>query len=263
MYLASGISKNMNLYHRELGEGNPPIVILHGVFGSCDNWLTVSKGLAETNKIYLLDARNHGQSPHSEEFNYSVMADDLYEFIQQKNLQNPVIIGHSMGGKTVMKFAVKYPDAFSKMVVVDISPRYYTPHHQSILAGLSAIPLETLQSRQEADDIMKTFEPELGVRQFLLKNLYRNEQNGFSWRMNFEVIKNKIENIGEPLDDGAKIAKPTLFVRGANSKYIQEKDIALIHSVFSDVTLATIEGAGHWVQAEKPAEFLEEIKKFL
>ena len=185
----------MNLYFRELGEGNPPIVILHGVFGSCDNWLTVSKGLAETNKIYLLDARNHGQSPHSDEFNYSVMADDLYEFIQQKNLVKPIIIGHSMGGKTVMKFALKYPDAFSKMVVVDISPRYYAPHHQSILAGLNAIPINTMQTRQEADDILKTFEPELGVRQFLLKNIYRNEQNGFSWRMNFEVIKNKIENI--------------------------------------------------------------------
>ena len=253
----------MNLYFRELGEGNPPIVILHGVFGSCDNWLTVSKGLAETNKIYLLDARNHGQSPHSEDFNYDIMADDLFEFIQQHQLVKPIIIGHSMGGKTVMKFAVKHPDAFSKMVVVDISPRYYTPHHQSILAGLSAINLETLQSRQEADDIFKAFEPELGVRQFLLKNLYRNEQNGFSWRMNFDVIKNKIENIGEALNENAKIAQPTLFVKGANSNYIKEKDIELIKTIFSNVEIATIEGAGHWVQAEKPKEFLEEVKKFL
>lgn len=253
----------MNLYHRELGENNTPIVILHGVFGSCDNWLTVSKGLAETNKVYLLDARNHGQSPHSDEFNYSVMAEDLYEFIQQENLVNPIIIGHSMGGKTVMKFAVKYPDAFSKMVVVDISPRYYTPHHQSILAGLSAIPVNNLQSRQEADDILKTFEPELGVRQFLLKNLYRTEDNKFAWRMNFEVIKNKIENIGEALDVGAKISKPTLFVRGERSNYIREKDIELINTIFSDVTIETVEGAGHWVQAEKPKEFLEKVKAFL
>ncbi len=253
----------MNLYYRELGEGNPPIVILHGVFGSCDNWLTVSKGLAESNKIYLLDARNHGQSPHSDEFNYDVMADDLHEFIQQYQLVNPVIIGHSMGGKTVMRFAVKYPDSFSKMIVVDISPRYYTPHHQSVLAGLSAIPLDSIQTRQEADDILKTFEPELGVRQFLLKNLYRNDQNKFSWRMNFEIIKNKIETIGEALSEGSKITKPTLFVRGANSKYIQEKDITLIRSIFSDVRIATVEGSGHWVQAEKPKEFLEVVKEFL
>jgi esterase len=253
----------MNLYYRELGEHNPPIVILHGVFGSCDNWLTVSKGLAETNKIYLLDARNHGQSPHSDDFNYNVMADDLHEFIQQQQLVKPIIIGHSMGGKTVIKFAVKYPDEFSKMIVVDISPRYYAPHHQSVIAGLSAIPVETIQTRQEADDILKTFEPELGVRQFLLKNLYRNDQNKFSWRMNFEVIKNKIENIGEALDQGAKITKPALFVRGANSKYIQDNDIELIHSIFSDVRIATVEGAGHWVQAEKPKEFLEEVRKFL
>jgi esterase len=253
----------MNLYYRELGEGNPPIVILHGVFGSSDNWLTVSKGLAETHKIYLLDARNHGQSPHTDEFNYDIMADDLFEFINQHQLVKPIIIGHSMGGKTVMKFAVKYPDAFSKMVVVDISPRYYKPHHQTIIAGLNAIPIDNLKTRQEADDILKTFEPELGVRQFLLKNIYRNDDNGFSWRMNFEVIKNKIENIGEALYEGAKITKPTLFVRGANSKYIQEKDIELIRTIFSDVSISTVEGSGHWVQAEKPKEFLEAVKKFL
>lgn len=253
----------MNLYYRELGEGNPPIVILHGVFGSCDNWLTVSKGLAETNKIYLLDARNHGQSPHSEEFNYDIMADDLAEFINQNKLVQPIIIGHSMGGKTVMKFASKYPMLFSKMVVVDISPRYYAPHHHSILAGLEAIKLDTLQNRQEADDILKSFEPSLGVRQFLLKNLYRNEQNGFSWRMNLNVIKSKIENIGEPLDVNSKITNPTLFVRGANSNYILDTDIELIKKIFSDVKIATVENAGHWVQAEKPIEFLNEIKKFI
>ncbi len=253
----------MNLYYRELGEGNPPIVILHGVFGSCDNWLTVSKGLAETTKIYLLDARNHGQSPHSKEFNYDVMAEDLIEFIREKKLVNPVIIGHSMGGKIVMKFALKYPDYFSKMIVVDISPRYYAPHHHSILEGLTAISLEKLQNRQEADDILKSFEPTLGVRQFLLKNLYRNEQNGFSWRMNLDVIKNKIENIGEALNKDAKINNPTLFVRGANSSYILENDITLINSIFSNVKIATVEGAGHWVQAEKPMEFLETIKHFL
>jgi esterase len=253
----------MNLYYRELGEGNPPIVILHGVFGSSDNWLTVSKGLAETHKIYLLDARNHGQSPHTDEFNYDIMADDLFEFINQHQLVKPIIIGHSMGGKTVMKFALKYPGAFSKMVVVDISPRYYKPHHQTIIAGLSAIPIDNLKTRQEADDILKTFEPELGVRQFLLKNIYRNDDNGFSWRMNFEVIKNKIENIGEALNKGTKITKPTLFVRGSNSKYIQEEDIQLIHTIFSNVSIVTVEGSGHWVQAEKPKEFLEAVKKFL
>jgi len=253
----------MQLYHRELGNGNPPIVILHGVFGSCDNWLTVSKGLAETNKIYLLDARNHGQSPHSEAFSYDVMADDLYEFIKNNGLEKPILIGHSMGGKTVMKFAVKYPESYSKLVVVDISPRYYTPHHQSILAGLSAIHLQTLQSRQEADDIMKEYQPEMGVRQFLLKNLYRNEENKFAWRMNFEVIKNKIENVGEPLDADAKINKPTLFIRGANSKYIQAKDEVLINNIFLNVKIETIEGAGHWVQAEKPVEFLEIVREFV
>jgi esterase len=253
----------MDLYYRELGSGSPPIVVLHGVFGSSDNWLTVSKGFAENHQVYLLDARNHGQSPHSDDFSYDIMADDLYHFIQQQQLQAPIVVGHSMGGKTVMTFAAKYPEAFSKIIVVDISPRYYKPHHQSILAGLSAIPLEQLQSRQEADEILKEFEPALGVRQFLLKNLYRNAENNFAWRMNFEVIKNKIETIGEALDETARIAKPALFVRGANSRYIQEKDEALIHTIFQQASIVTIEGAGHWVQAEKPLEFLEAVKSFI
>ncbi len=253
----------MKLYFRELGEGGTPIVILHGVFGSCDNWLTVSKGLAETNKVYLLDARNHGQSPHSEDFNYNVMAHDLYTFIKEQHLDKPIIVGHSMGGKTVMKFASLFPNDYSKMVVVDISPKFYPPHHQTILEGLSAIPIDTLKSRQEADDIFKQYEPAIGVRQFLLKNLYRNEQNGFSWRMNFDVIKAKIETIGEALDENVKIDKPTLFIRGANSSYIKDADAVLINKLFSHNTIVTIEGAGHWVQAEKPAEFLEEIRKFI
>jgi len=253
----------MQLYYRALGQGNPPIVILHGVFGSCDNWLSVSKVLAETHEVYLLDARNHGQSPHSDEFSYEVMAEDLLTFIEEHQLVNPIIIGHSMGGKTVMKFASKYPTRFSKMVVVDISPRYYPPHHQSIIEGLSAIPLATLQSRQEADDSLKNYQPDLGVRQFLLKNLYRKEDNSFAWRMNFDVIKSNISKVGEALGDEVRISNPTLFIRGGLSKYIQEKDEALIHTMFSDVTIETIEGAGHWVQAEKPEEFFEKLNRFL
>ena len=253
----------MKLFYRELGEKEPALVILHGVFGSSDNWLTVSKGLAENNKVYLLDARNHGHSPQSDEFSYEAMADDLYEFIQDKNLSNPIIIGHSMGGKTVMKFASKYPETYSKMIVVDISPRYYAPHHQSILAGFNAIPIEILTSRQEADDILKTFESDPGVRQFLLKNLYRNDENKFSWRINLPVINQKIENVGEALDENIKIDKPVLFVRGSLSKYIQEKDEIIIKKIFSNYKIVTVEGSGHWVQAEKPAAFLEVVKNFI
>ncbi|MFL5731384.1 MAG: alpha/beta fold hydrolase [Cytophagaceae bacterium] len=252
----------MKLFYRELGHGRP-IVILHGVFGSCDNWLTVSKGLAETHHVYLLDARNHGHSPKSDEFNYSAMANDLKEFLQEQSLEDAVLVGHSMGGKTVMKFASMYPSMLNKMVVVDISPRYYKRHHDSIIQGLQSIDLKNLKTRQEADQQLSAFEPDFGTRQFLLKNLYRDEQNDFHWRINLPVIADKIDNVGEALDENIRISKPTLFIRGSKSNYIREQDEDLIRKIFSDVRIETVEGAGHWVQAEKPAEFLEKVKAFL
>jgi esterase len=252
----------MKLFYRELGEGNP-IVILHGVFGSSDNWLTVSKGLAETHKVYLLDARNHGHSPQSDEFNYSVMADDLKEFLSDHAIQKPVLIGHSMGGKTVMKFASMHTSLLEKLVVVDISPRYYKKHHDSILEGLKSIDLANLKSRQEADLQLSKFESDFGVRQFLLKNLYRDENNEFHWRINLPVIAKNIDNVGEALDENIRIKNPALFMRGAKSNYIKKEDEDLIRKIFADVRIETIEGAGHWVQAEKPKEFLEIVRNFL
>jgi esterase len=252
----------MKLFYRELGEGNP-IVILHGVFGSCDNWLTVSKGLAETHKVYLLDARNHGHSSKSDDFNYSVMAEDLKEFLSDHAIQKPVLVGHSMGGKTVMKFASMYASMLEKMVVVDISPRYYKRHHDSILNGLKSIDLSNLKTRQEADAQLSKFEPDFGVRQFLLKNLYRDEQNEFHWRINLPVISDNIDNVGEALDEKIRISKPALFIKGSKSHYIMEADEVLIKKIFSDARIETVEDAGHWVQAEKPKEFLEKINAFL
>lgn len=252
----------MKLFYREVGEGSP-IVILHGVFGSSDNWLTPAKMLSDNYKLYLLDQRNHGQSPKSDVFDYDSMANDLKEFIEEHQLKAPVIMGHSMGGKVAMAFAVKYPQLLSKLIVVDISPNYYPPHHQKIIEGLNSIDLETLQSRQEADSQFSKFEPELGVRQFLLKNLYRNESNNFDWRINLPVISEKIENVGEALDPTSKVTVPTLFVKGGLSRYIREKDEALIKSIFLNVELATIDGAGHWVHAEKPNEFINTVRAFL
>ena len=252
----------MKLFYRELGEGEP-LIILHGVFGSADNWLTVSKELAANFKLYLLDQRNHGQSPKSDEFNYSVMAEDLKEFIADHSIKNPTIIGHSMGGKVVMKFASLYPDLLKKLVVVDISPRYYRPHHQSILKGLLSLNLKELKTRQEADEQLAAYIPELGVRQFLLKSLYRNQDNEFAWRINLPVINSKIENIGEALDENIRISLPALFIKGSESDYIEQKDEELIYKIFTNVVIKTVQGSGHWVQAEKPKEFLEALKPFL
>ncbi|MES2389188.1 MAG: alpha/beta fold hydrolase [Bacteroidota bacterium] len=252
----------MELAFRTSGTGFP-VVILHGVFGSGDNWLTVTKALAQHYTIYLPDQRNHGRSPQSGEFTYAAMAADLLEFFDKHNLQKAHLIGHSMGGKVAMLFAGLYPERIEKLIVVDISPRYYAPHHSSILAGLNAMNLETLQSRQDADNQLAPYIPEPDVRAFLLKNLYRDESSKFAWRINLPVITANIENIGEALPPHTIIEVPALFMRGELSNYITDADWEEIKRIFTRSQLATIAGSGHWVQAEKPVEFVSEAMKFL
>jgi esterase len=251
----------MQLYFREIGQG-PPLVVLHGLFGSCDNWLTVSKTLAEHFKVFLVDQRNHGRSPHHTAHSYEAMTEDLLDFFTAQKIENPIVLGHSMGGKTAMYLALHYPNALEKLVVVDIAPSYYAPHHQAVISALEAVKLNTLASREEADHIMSDYLPDLGTRQFLLKNLYRNELGSFAWRMNLKGIVKQIENIGEE-SNGIPFQKPTLFLRGQNSTYIQEKDHKRIFELFPNAQLRTVAGAGHWVQAEKPREFVEEVFRFL
>lgn len=251
----------MKLNYRELGEGTP-IVILHGVFGSSDNMLSQAKVLAEDYKVYLLDQRNHGSSPHSDDFTYKDMSEDLKEFLEDKNLENPLIVGHSMGGKTVMKFAVDNPDFEARYIVMDISPKPYNRHHDEILDGLNSIDVENLISRQEADKQLSQYVPELGVRQFLLKNLDRTDE-GFKWKINLSVITEKIDNIGEGLAEGDQSEKPFLFIKGNNSNYIKDKDEDLIKSHFPNSEIKGIDGAGHWLHAEKPKEFIGMVSEFM
>jgi esterase len=251
----------MKLFYRELGTGDP-IIILHGLFGSSDNWLSIAKELANTHSIYLLDQRNHGQSPHSDTFDYSTMANDLEEFIDEHEIENPVILGHSMGGKTAMEFAVKNPDKWSKLIVVDIAPKTYSVHHDQILEGLNSLDLKTIMSRNEADEKLSKLVPEIGVRQFLLKNLSR-DNIGFSWKINLPVISKNIEIIGEGLSKRLSKAKPTLFIRGSNSNYIMDSDFELIEQYFPSAKIETVENAGHWIHAEQPEEFLNIVNQFL
>ena len=251
----------MKLFFREYGQGRP-IVILHGLFGSSDNWLTQAKLLSDSYKIYTVDQRNHGLSPHSEDFDYPSMVNDLSEFIDDRNMVNPIIIGHSMGGKTAMNFALTHPDKTEKLIVVDISPKAYDLEHYTILEGLNAIPIEKLASRNEADEILARYVPEPDVRQFLLKNLQRKDTGGFSWKINLPVLSKKLSNIGLDLQATGTFAKPTLFVRGARSKYVQDADWARISTIFPLALLETME-TGHWVQAEKPKEFVDLIRQWL
>jgi esterase len=253
----------MKLFFRKTGEGQP-ILILHGVFGSSDNWFSISKMIAEKGyAVYALDARNHGQSPRSEAFSYDLMADDLNEFIEDNSLEKPIIIGHSMGGKTVMHFAMKYPTKFSKLIIVDIAPKFYPSHHGHIIQGLNSIDLENLKNRNEAEAQLSKFVSNVGERQFLLKNLYRTEDGKLDWRINLPVLSKEIYQIGGDFTDAKEISAPVLFLRGGESGYIYDEDIPAIKKIFTNVIVETIEGAGHWVQAEKPNEFVVAVVDFI
>ncbi len=252
----------MELNYKTIGEGKP-LIILHGLFGSLDNWLSIAKELGDTYKIYLVDQRNHGQSPHSKEFNYAAMAEDLNEFIEEHDIDRPYILGHSMGGKTAMKFALNHGEKWEKLIVVDISPKAYPVHHDVILEGLSAIKIDELKSRGDADKQLAEYVSDFGTRQFLLKNLNRKKSGGYEWKINLPVIKENIEIIGEGMDEQLAIEKDVLFIRGEKSDYIKNDDIILITQHFPNAKVETIKGAGHWVHAEQPEELLKVVGKFL
>ena len=251
----------MDLFFKTIGLGKP-LIILHGLMGSSDNWLTQSKLLADEYQVFMVDQRNHGRSPHSQEFDYKVLAEDLRYFINQHSIVKPIIMGHSMGGKTAMNFAVKYPELLDCLIVVDIAPKAYPIHHDSIVEGLDAIPIQTLQSREEADKILSEFVPEMDVRQFLLKNLSRKPEGGFVWKINLPVIDNNLEKISEGMQYDGTYNGSTIFIRGSKSNYVKDEDRQSIKSLFPNSTLVTMD-TGHWVQAEKPQEFVTVVKNFL
>ena len=211
----------MKLYYRHRGEGRP-LVILHGLFGSSDNWMSIAKLLSDQFSLFLPDLRNHGNSPNSETWNYDVISDDVAELMHQLKLKDCSIIGHSLGGKTAMALALKYPGLVRKLVVVDIGPKYYPPQHRKILDGLLSIDLKKVERRQDADEQLAKYVPEPAVRMFLLKNLSRTGDNHFEWKINLDIINRKIENVGQAFPEGKKIDVPTLFIRGGKSHYIQD-----------------------------------------
>lgn len=251
----------MELNFKKVGTG-PPLVILHGLFGSADNWFSIARELDKEFTLYLVDQRNHGDSPHDDEWNYEVMVEDLRELLDEEGLEKVHLMGHSMGGKTVMNFALKYPERVEKLIVADIAPRYYPVHHESILEGLNSLDLKTISSRKEADDALANYISEPGIRQFLLKSLGR-DADGFAWKINLPVISKNIENVGEALPEGESFEGPTLFLAGANSNYVQQKDLPEILEFFPNYELEFVQNAGHWLHAEQPHAVVEEIRKFL
>lgn len=259
-------------YHRKLGmdlfykkyEGTgKPLLIFHGLFGMLDNWHNVAQKLSENYTIYSADLRNHGQSPHSNEMNYELMADDIAELIVKLKLEKAHILGHSMGGKAVMTFALKYPTMVDKLIVADIGVQGYRRGHDDIFDAIIPLKLDEFSSRGAIDKQLQPTLKDFGVRQFILKNLNRDKKGNYEWKMNLEAIYKNYENITASIESDKPFVGETLFIRGGKSRYISEEGWKEIEKIFTHAKLETIEGAGHWVHAEKPDEVVDLVNSFL
>jgi len=248
------------LHSKILGEGQP-LLILHGFLGMSDNWKTLGNQFAKKFQVHLIDQRNHGRSFHSHEFSYEVMAADLKNYIDHHQLQNCIILGHSMGGKTAMQFALTHPNAVSKLIVADIAPKTYPPHHQYILKALASVDFSKVKSRKEIEAVLRQYIKEVGVVQFLLKNVYRTP-DGYAYRFNLPVLQEKYNEVVQTFSIKTVFNKPVLFLKGGNSNYINDADVVLIHQNFPQAKIQTILNAGHWLHAEQPQEFYEKVMLF-
>ena len=251
----------MKLNYKRLGEGEP-LIILHGLMGMLDNWMSLGRAYAEHFDVVVVDARNHGHSGWDNTHNYTEMMHDLEELLDELHLTDVNLLGHSMGGKTVMKFAQNFPMMVNKLIVADIAPKAYPIHHHVIMQALQSVPLSGLEKRTDADDYLAKHISEPGIRAFLMKSLYRKEKNAFAWRFNLDVLEASLPVIGEAICD-APFSGDTLFIRGAKSNYIQDADWPDIEAIFHNAELVTLENAGHWLHAEQREDFLEETLKFL
>ena len=253
----------MELYSNIIGEGKP-FVILHGFLGMGDNWKTLGKKIAEKGyEVHLVDQRNHGRSPHSDKFSYELMADDLKNYCDFHELTSITLLGHSMGGKTAMLFSCLYPMYIEKLIIADIGPKYYAPHHQDILDGLSALDFSKLKSRGDAEEALAMYIPDHGVRLFLLKNLYWREKGVLGLRMDLTSLIKNVTEIGKELSSNFKFDKDVLFIKGARSGYITKEDESTIKDQFPKAEITEIPEAGHWLHADQPALFLEEVLEFV
>lgn len=252
-----------DLSYTRSGTG-PPLVVLHGLFGSGRNWQSHTRQFASHFEVFNLDLRNHGQSFHSDEMNYPAMADDVAGLLRSLNLGKCNLLGHSMGGKVAMTFAVNNPDSVERLIVADIAPVAYFHHYDDLIDPILALPLSAIESRAQADQLLRQNIPEDQLRAFLLQNLVR-EPDGWRWRVNWRAIQRDMEfltGFGD-LPDGWRLDLPTLFIRGARSDYVGAPEIDVINRHFSRASIATIEGAGHWLHAEKPEAFTQRVLEFL
>ncbi len=252
----------MQLNYKHFGSGTS-LIILHGLFGSLDNWQTLARQFAENFSVYIVDLRNHGKSPHTVEHDYISIAEDIKEFMQQQNVEKANFIGHSMGGKAAMQFSILYPEKVLKQVIVDIAPKKYGRGHDDIFDAIFSIDLNTLQSRNEADEQLQQLIPDFGTRQFLLKNLERTEDGKYQWKFNLETLFREYENVRGGIVSPKSFDIPTLVIKGERSGYITSEDEETFKALFPETTITSVSNAGHWVHAENASEFYNIVSAFL
>ena len=256
----------MDILHSKIyGEDQPgiPLLVFHGLFGMLDNWGSFGKEMGEFFPVHLIDLRNHGKSFHSPEMSHDDLAHDILHYMEFHKLEKINLLGHSLGGKAVMQFAIKYPIKVDELIVVDISPKAYPPHHQGIIKALETIDFEKQTSRQEVEEVLHQYIPEKSVVQFLAKNLYWTDDKKLNWRFNLKTLSDKYtEFVSNAIKYGVYSGE-TLFIAGEKSNYILPQDEFQIKQQFPNASVVTIKNVGHWVQAENPTDFNEVVKDFL
>ena len=254
----------MKLFCRKSGMGQP-VIILHGLFGLSDNWVTFGRQISEHYSVYIPDLRNHGQSPHSKVFDFPSLENDLAELIEERELDQPVLIGHSLGGKTAMFFALHHPELVKKLVVVDISLRKSPPNreHQQLLNAMMAVDFNAVKARSDVEKQLQIHVKSQKLRQFLLKNVYWRDRHSLDWRLNLQALNENLLTIFEGVDVPGIYPGPTLFIRGGLSEYILDSDLGDLKLKFPGAEVKTIANASHWVHADAPGEFYDLVKEFL
>jgi esterase len=254
----------LELNFKEYGAGEQNLVILHGFLGSLDNWHTLATEWAKAGlHVYTLDLRNHGKSPHTDEHTIQLMVDDLNDFMFQHHIPEAIIMGHSMGGKVAMLFALQYPTLCRKLIVADMAPREYKPGHDDVFDAIFQVSLETISTRKEAEEAMKPYLGDFGTRQFVLKNLERTEDGTYRWKFNLKTLFQDYNEIIKAIRINTTYDGPSLFVKGEVSGYIKDSDREEIKKLFTQARVEEIAGAGHWVHADKPKEFYDSILNFV
>ena len=256
------MNKDQLLYSKIEGNGEP-LLILHGFLGMSDNWNTLGGRFAERFEVHLIDQRNHGRSFHSPDMSYELMAVDLLSYIDHFKLKNVNLLGHSMGGKVAMLFAVTNPEKVKSLIVADIAPRFYPRHHDFILNALQAVNFSEVASRSEIEEIFESYIADWGIRQFLLKNVYWKSKNQLAYRFNLQALVDNIDEIGVALPARTVFNGHTLFLKGENSGYIADEDIDMIKMHFPNAQIETVKNAGHWLHAENPDDFYHKVVRFI